>query len=79
LDTPNIIIRPSILESTGVKFFDEGDLAGFTIGNSTLRMTYEDALRFAQMLRVHAKRAKRRAGDVSRHWSVVGVLENAEK
>ena len=36
----------------------------------------EDALRFAQMLRVHAKKAKRRAGDVSRHWSAVGTLDD---
>jgi hypothetical protein len=74
---PEIIVKPSIvdLRDTKVSFFDEGDLAGFTIGNSTLRMTYEDALRFSQMLRVHAKRAKRRVGDASRHWSAVGILE----
>lgn len=78
-DVPNIIVRPPVLEPTGVKFFDEGELAGFTIGNSTLRMHYADALRFAQMLRVHAKKAKKRAGDTSRHWSAVGTLEDLPK
>jgi hypothetical protein len=73
---PNVIVKPPVLDPTGVKFFDEGELAGFTIGNSTLRMGYEDALRFAQLLRVHAKKAKKRCGDVSRHWSVVGTLED---
>ena len=74
-NAPSAIIRPPTLEQTGVKFFDEGEFAGFTIGNSTLRMSYADALRFSQMLRVHAKRAKRTAGDNSRHWSVVADLE----
>lgn len=74
-DAPNIIVKPPVLDRHGVQFFDEGELCGFTIGNSTLRMPYEDALRFAQMLRVHAKRAKRRAGDTARHWSAVGTLE----
>lgn len=73
--SPGAIVRPSVLDSTAVRFFDEGDLAGFTIGNSTLRMSYADALRFSQLLRVHAKRAKRRAGDTARHWSAVAVLD----
>jgi hypothetical protein len=38
-------------------------------------MHYETALKVSQLLRVHAKKAKRRAGDVSRHWSVIGMLE----
>jgi hypothetical protein len=76
---PGAIIRPPVLEQTGVRFFDEGEYAGFTIGNSTLRMSYADALRFSQMLRVHAKKAKRRAGDVSRHWSALATLEDLPK
>jgi hypothetical protein len=39
-------------------------------------MHYEDALKVSQWLRVRAKEAKKRAGDVSRHWSVVGTLED---
>jgi hypothetical protein len=79
LSVPNIIVRPPVLEQTGVRFFDEGEHAGFVVGNSTLRMTYADALRFSQMLRVHAKKAKRRAGDNARHWSAVAVLEDLPK
>lgn len=66
--------KPVVSFSGKVTFFDEGEQAGFRIGNSELRLSYEDALRFSQMLRVHAKRAKRTAGDVSRHWSAIGVL-----
>lgn len=72
---PGIIVRPPVLDQQRVVFFDEGEHAGFRIGNSELRLGYEDALRFAQMLRVHAKRAKRRAGDNARHWSAVATLE----
>ena len=76
---PSIIMKPPVLESTGVKFFDEGELVGFTIGNSTLRMTYADAFRFAQLLRLHAKRAKRKSGDVGQHWSAMGILEGIKE
>jgi hypothetical protein len=70
-----LIVRPSLLKPEKVVVADEGDLVSITVGNSTLRMAYADALRFSQMVRVHAKRAKKRAGDVSRHWSAVADLE----
>lgn len=72
---PTIINRPPLLKQENVRVGDEGEMVTFTVGNSTLTMHYESALQISQMLRVHAKRAKRRAGDVSRHWSAVGVLE----
>jgi len=46
-----------------------------SIGNADIRMHYETALQLSQWLRVRAKESKRWAGDTSRHWSVVGVLE----
>lgn len=73
---PNVIVRPPVMDPQRVVFFDEGEHAGFRLGNSELRLGYRDALRFSQMLRIHAKKAKRRAGDVSRHWSAVAVLED---
>ena len=79
IGAPTVIVKPPTLDPTKVKFFDEGELCGFEIGNSKLTMSYEDALRFSQMLRVHAKKAKRRTGDTSRHWSAVGTLENLER
>ena len=76
VNAPMVIVKPPVLDPTKVRFFDEGELCGFEIGNSKLMMSYEDGLRFAQMLRVHAKKAKHRAGDRSRHWSAVGTLED---
>jgi hypothetical protein len=72
---PRIHTPPPLVMPENVTFFDDGADAGFTIGNSTLRMHYEEALRFSQKLRLHAKRAKRRCGDVSRHWSALGILD----
>jgi hypothetical protein len=77
--SPGLIVRPPVLQSREVVFFDDGEHAGFRVGGSELRLHYEEALRFAQLLRAHAKKAKRRAGDVSRHWSAVATLEDLPK
>lgn len=53
----------------------EGDMVTLTIGNSEIRMPYETALQLSQWLRVRGKEAKRQAGDMSRHWSAIGVIE----
>lgn len=76
----NAIIKPPLLrfKETDIRVSDRGEYVEFTVGNGTLTMQYEDALKISQMLRVHAKRAKRRAGDNSRHWSAVAVLEDLE-
>ena len=54
---------------------DVGDTVQIKIGNATLTLHYETALQLSQMVRLRAKAAKRRAGDMSRHWSAVGQLE----
>ena len=54
----------------------EGDLVVMTLGNVEVKLPYETALLLSQWLRVHAKSAKRTAGDISRHWSVIGTLTN---
>lgn len=56
----------------------EGDLVVLTVGNADLKMPYETALQLSQWLRVRAKEAKRLAGDMSRHWSAVAVLEGVK-
>lgn len=76
---PNVIVRPPTLDPTKVVFFDEGEHAGFRIGNSELRLHYTDALRFSQMLRVHARKAKKTAGNNAPLFSVVGTLTDASK
>jgi hypothetical protein len=62
-----------------VSIVSEGDLVAITIGNSTLRMRYNDALLFSQWIRVRAKEAKRFAGDTGHHWSLLGTLHDAER
>lgn len=53
----------------------EGDLVKLSIGNYDMHLPYEDALKLSQWLRVRGKEAKRQAGDVSRHWSAIGLIE----
>lgn len=73
---PNVIVRPSMLTPQQIAVTSEGELVAIQIGNSTLRLHYEDALKISQWIRVRAKEAKRRAGDMSRHWSSIGILED---
>jgi hypothetical protein len=49
-----------------------------SIGNADIDMPYETAIQLSQWLRVRGKEAKRRAGDMSRHWSVIGLLEGVK-
>lgn len=53
----------------------EGELVTLAIGNATIKMPYETAIQLSQWLRVRGKEAKRLAGDRSRHWSAIGVLD----
>jgi hypothetical protein len=57
----------------------EGTLVVLTVGNAELKMPYETALQLSQWLRVRAKEVKRLNGDMSRHWSVVAVLDGLEQ
>lgn len=57
----------------------EGELVKFHVGNATLTMDYETAIQVSQWLRFRGKEAKRNAGDVSRHWSALGILDDVER
>lgn len=48
----------------------EGRVVAITIGNTTIKLHFENALKVSQWLRVRAKEAMNRAGDM-RHWSTV--------
>jgi len=52
-----------------------GDMVRLSIGNADIDMPYETAIQLSQWLRVRGKEAKRRAGDMSRHWSAIGIIE----
>lgn len=57
----------------------EGTLVVLTIGNADIKMDYDTALKLSTWLRVRGKEAKRIAGDTSRHWTVIGKLDDLEK
>jgi len=56
----------------------EGELVVLRIGDSELKMGYETAIKLSQWLRLRGKQAKKAAGDMSRHWSAIGVLDSLE-
>lgn len=72
-----IHVKPTLLTQQRVEVAAEGELVAITVGNTTLRLGYEQALLLSQWIRVRAKEAKRNAGDTSRHWSVLGTLHDA--
>lgn len=61
------------------KIYDEFDEVVLKIGNAEMKMPYRQALWMSQHLRVAAKKAKKFAGDTSRHWSVVGTMSFREE
>jgi hypothetical protein len=69
--TPDNLLTQQAIEVTS-----EGELVAIRVGNSTLRIHYEDALKLSQWIRVRGKEAKRKAGDMSRHWSAIALLED---
>ena len=72
---PNVIVKPPVLELQRVSVGCAGEMVTITVGNSTLTLHYADALKLSQFVRVRAKQAKKWAGDQSRHWSAVAVLD----
>lgn len=75
-----MIINPAqvgspLLSRQHIAVDTEGDLVTLTFGSSTVKMPYETALQLSQWLRVRGKEAKRRAGDQSRHWSVIASID----
>ena len=72
------IKHAEILRRQRIAVTSEADVVVVQLGNVEFRMHYEDALLFSQWTRMRAKEAKRRAGDISRHWSAIGVLHDAQ-
>ena len=65
----------NLLQKQRIEVKAEGELVVLKIGNAELKMPYDTAIQLSTWLRVRGKEAKRLAGDVSRHWSVIGNLE----
>jgi hypothetical protein len=73
------IVNNNLLKREHIAVESEGDLVVMHLGNVTVKLPYGTALLLSQWIRMRAKEAKRRAGDVSRHWSVIGTLHDASR
>jgi len=71
------IVSNDLMKRERIAVESEGDLVVIHLGNVTVKVPYETALLLSQWIRVRAKEAKMRAGDNSRHWSVIGTLHDA--
>lgn len=71
------IVNNALLKKERIAVESEGDVVHIHLGNVQVSLPYESALLLSQWIRVRAKEAKVRAGDVSRHWSVLGTLHDA--
>lgn len=69
---PNLLKKERIAVET-----DQFNMVVMQLGNVEIKLKYETALLLSQWLRVRAKEAKRRCGDISRHWSAIGILHDA--
>lgn len=68
-------VNSSLLSRQRISVHSEGELVVLRVGNADIRMPYETAIQLSTWLRVRGKEAKRLAGDTSRHWSIIGVLD----
>lgn len=69
------MINSPLLSRQRIAVEARGDMVRLSIGNADIDMPYETAIQLSQWLRVRGKEAKRTAGDMSRHWSLVAVLD----
>lgn len=69
------LVNSPLLSRQHIAVEARGDMVRLSIGNADIDMPYETAIQLSQWLRVRGKEAKRLAGDMSRHWSAVAVLD----
>lgn len=67
---------PNLLQKHRVEVRCEGELVVLQVGNAELKMDHETAIQISTWLRVRGKEAKRAAGDTSRHWTVIGRMDD---
>lgn len=72
---PGKTMQDRLLSKQRIEVRDVGDRVELTIGNSTVGFDYETALRISAWMRMHAKRAKATAGDQSRSWRALAILD----
>lgn len=69
------MINSPLLSRQRIAVEARGDMVRLSIGNADIDMPYETAIQLSQWLRVRGKEAKRAAGDMSRHWSAVAIID----
>ena len=65
-----------LLQKQRIEVRCDGELVVLQVGNAELTMDHETAIQVSTWLRVRGKEAKRAAGDTSRHWTVIGRLDD---
>ena len=68
-------VNSPLLSRQRISVQARGDMVRLSIGNADIDMPYETAIQLSQWLRVRGKEAKRQAGDMSRHWSAIAILD----
>jgi hypothetical protein len=69
----------ALAKRTNFAVSHHAELVRVTVGNSGFDMHYSDALQIAQWVRLNAKEAKRKSGDLSRAVQMAGILSDAEE
>jgi hypothetical protein len=69
-------VNADLLKLHQVSVRRDGQTVCVKIGADEATLPYAAALTIAQWLRMRAKESKRRAGDLERHWSVLGALHD---
>lgn len=77
-DRDNMVIAPSLVQSMKAEIGHIGTMVYMDIGGRRLEIDYPTAIKFSSLLRIHAKQAKKFAGDAAKHWTSESVLTDAE-
>jgi len=72
------VIGPTLLEEQKMLVFNELDTVVVEIGHRRLTMDYPTAIKLSAMIRLHAKQAKKYAGDYAKYWTSESILTDAE-
>ncbi len=70
-------VDAGLLKREQINVWRDGDTVAVAFGADEMKLPYKAATTIAQWLRLRAKESKRRAGDVNRHWSVIGVSHDS--
>lgn len=70
-------VHADIIRKHEISVLRDADMVAVVFGGDEMKMPYKAATVIAQWLRLRAKESKRRAGDVARPWSAIGLAHEA--